>query len=121
ILTAAPGSTHGYDVVDHSTISSVLGGRQGFENLVATARAHGMGVLVDVVPNHMAVPTPASVNTALWSVLAQGPDSAYAPWFDVDWGADGRVLMPVLGRRLGAAMAAGELQVAHVTEPEHGL
>ena len=121
ILTAAPGSTHGYDVVDHSTVSATLGGREGFEDLVAAARDRDMGVIVDVVPNHMAVPTPASVNTALWSVLTHGPDSPYAQWFDVDWSDDAQVLMPVLGRRLGAAMNAGELQVAHVVEPEHDL
>ncbi|MGC0271588.1 malto-oligosyltrehalose synthase [Pseudactinotalea sp. Z1739] len=121
ILTAAPGSTHGYDVVDHSRISPALGGRNGLERLVAAARAREMGIVVDVVPNHMAAPTPASENAALWSMLTYGPDSDYAEWFDVDWAEDGQVLMPVLGRRLGAAMAAGELTVAHVDEPEHGL
>lgn len=121
ILTAAPGSTHGYDVVDHSRVSATLGGREGFERLVSAARERDMGVIVDLVPNHMAVPTPASLNTALWSVLTHGQESAYAQWFDVDWGEDAQVLMPVLGRRLGAAMNAGELQVAHVDEPENGL
>ncbi|HLS24919.1 MAG TPA: malto-oligosyltrehalose synthase [Beutenbergiaceae bacterium] len=121
ILTAAPGSTHGYDVVDHTRVSDVLGGRAGFEWLVRAARRRGMGVIVDVVPNHMAVPTPASLNSALWSVLTDGPTSPFAQWFDVDWGEDGQVLMPVLGRRVGAAMAEGELQVAQVHEPEHGL
>src|SRR5690625_3360970 len=62
ILTAAPGSTHGYDVVDHPRVSDVLGGRAGFEWLVRAARRRGMGVIVDVGPNHMAEPTPASLN-----------------------------------------------------------
>ncbi len=121
ILTAAPGSTHGYDVVDHTTLSPVLGGREGFEQLVATARAAGMGIIVDVVPNHMAVPTPASVNAALWSVLAQGQNSPYADFFDVEWGDEGTVLMPVLGQRLGTVLANGELSVQYPDEPEHGL
>ena len=78
VLQAAPGSTHGYDVVDHSRISDVMGGREGLESLAAAAHARGMGVVVDVVPNHMAVPTPAWHNRALWSVLEHGPDSPYA-------------------------------------------
>ena len=121
ILAAAPGSTHGYDVVDHSRISDVLGGRPGFEHLVQAARSRDMGIVVDVVPNHMAAPTPASLNSALWSLLTDGPTSPYARWFDVEWGEEDKVLMPVLGRRLGAAMADGELTVSHVEEPEHGL
>src|SRR5919112_2588604 len=78
VLQAAPGSTHGYDVVDHSRISDSLGGREGLERLAAAAHARGMGVVVDVVPNHMAVPTPAWHNRALWSVLKDGPQSPYA-------------------------------------------
>lgn len=110
VLTAAPGSTHGYDVVDHQQVSPVLGGRPGLERLSARAREAGLGLVVDVVPNHMAVPTPVWHNRALWSVLAHGPDSPYAAWFDVDWSAgDGALLMPVLGRRLGAVLAAEEL------------
>ena len=73
-----------------------------FHRLSDTARALGLGVVVDVVPNHMAVPTPASLNAALWSVLRDGPASPYARWFDVDWAAQERaMLMPVLGRRIG--------------------
>ena len=121
ILAAAPGSTHGYDVVDHSRISDVMGGREGFEHLVGAAREHGMGIVVDVVPNHMAVPTPASLNKALWSVLAEGPESPYASWFDVDWSGEASVLMPMLGRRVGAAMADGEITVTRLDEPELGI
>ena len=70
----------------------------------------GMGVVVDVVPNHMAVPTPASLNAALWSVLRDRPASPYARWFDVDWAAQERaMLMPVLGRRIGEVVADGEI------------
>jgi (1->4)-alpha-D-glucan 1-alpha-D-glucosylmutase len=64
------------------------------------------------VPNHMAVPTPASQNAALWSVLRDGPASSYAHWFDVEWGAQERaILMPVLGRRIGDVVADGEITV----------
>jgi len=112
ILRAAPGSTHGYDVVDHEEISPALGGRAAFERLAAAAHAAGLGLVVDVVPNHMAVPTPVWHNRALWSVLAHGPESPYASWFDVDWTAgDGALLMPVLGNRVGTVLAAGELTV----------
>lgn len=117
VLAAAPGSTHGYDVVDHRRISAVLGGRPGLESLAEAAHARGMGVVVDVVPNHMAVPTPAWHNHALWSVLTHGPDSPYAHWFDIDLGSSDGVLMPVLGRRIGAVLAAGELTLDHVVLP----
>ena len=80
ILAANPGSTHGYDVVDHSRISPDLGGPDGFAALVETLHHHGMGAVVDVVPNHMAVPTPEWRNAALWSVLRLGPASPYASW-----------------------------------------
>lgn len=118
VLTAAPGSTHGYDVVDHDAISPVLGGREAFDRLAATAREHGLGLVVDIVPNHMAVPTPVWHNRALWSVLAQGPESPFAPWFDVDWSAgEGALLMPVLGRRIGAVLADGELTLEEAQIP----
>ncbi|HEU4910607.1 MAG TPA: malto-oligosyltrehalose synthase [Actinomycetes bacterium] len=110
VLQAAPGSTHGYDVVDHSHLNDELGGADGFHRLSAAARALGMGVVVDVVPNHMAVPTPARLNAVLWSVLRTGPASPYARWFDVDWAAQERaLLMPVLGRRIGEVVADGEI------------
>ena len=103
ILTAAPGSTHGYDVVDHRRVSAVMGGREQLEALAAEADAHGMGVVVDIVPNHMAVPTPGWHNLPLWSVLREGPDSPYAAWFDLS--LDEPILMPILGKRIGAVLA----------------
>lgn len=121
ILTAAPGSTHGYDVVDHDEISPVLGGEPALRRLADTAHAAGLGLVLDIVPNHMAVPTPAWHNKALWSVLAEGPESPYASWFDVDWSAGaGDVLMPVLGDRIGSVLASGELHLEHEVVPGQG-
>ncbi|MGO1316993.1 MAG: malto-oligosyltrehalose synthase [Cellulomonadaceae bacterium] len=118
VLEAAPGSTHGYDVVDHTRISAVMGGREGLERLATAAHEVGLGLILDIVPNHMAVPTPAWHNRALWSVLAHGPDSPYADWFDVDWSSgEGSLLMPVLGARIGDVLAAGELSVAQIEVP----
>ncbi|MFE6403822.1 malto-oligosyltrehalose synthase [Streptomyces alboflavus] len=100
VLEAVPGSTHGYDVVDHARVRAELGGEDGLRALSDTARAAGLGLVVDIVPNHMAA-VPRH-NRALWEVLREGPDSPYARWFDIDWEAgDGKVLLPVLGRRLG--------------------
>jgi (1->4)-alpha-D-glucan 1-alpha-D-glucosylmutase len=97
ILTAAKGSTHGYDVVDHSKIDADLGGARGFAALSRTFAKAGIGIVVDVVPNHMAIPVPEYQNGALWSVLREGRGSSFANWFDIDWDAEGdRILMPVL-------------------------
>ncbi|GAU67021.1 putative maltooligosyltrehalose synthase [Streptomyces sp. NBRC 110611] len=103
VLEAVPGSTHGYDVVDHTAVRSELGGEPGLRALAATARAHGLGLIVDIVPNHMAVPEPMTLNGPLWGVLRDGPASPYARWFDVDWdgGHGGRLLLPVLHGRIG--------------------
>jgi (1->4)-alpha-D-glucan 1-alpha-D-glucosylmutase len=97
ILGAGIGSTHGYDVVDHSKIDAQLGGAKGFAALRKAFAAAGIGIIVDVVPNHMAIPVPEYLNKALWSVLGEGQQSSHAAWFDIDWDAeDGRILMPVL-------------------------
>lgn len=112
ILQAAPGSMHGYDVVDHSRLSEPAGGRPAFDRLSASLADHRMGAIADVVPNHVAVPTPARLNKALWSVLRDGPGSPYAEWFDVDWGSGNQpLLMAVLGHRIGKVLADGELAV----------
>ncbi|MGW4505191.1 malto-oligosyltrehalose synthase [Streptomyces sp. NPDC004436] len=98
VLEAAPGSTHGYDVTDHSRVRAELGGEAGLRALAATARAHGLGLVLDIVPNHMAVPAPLRLNRPLWEVLREGPDSPYARWFDIDWEAGGgQVVLPLLG------------------------
>lgn len=98
ILTAGEGSTHGYDVTDPTTISAELGGPEGFQSLVEKARSAGLGVIVDIVPNHVGVDVP-SQNTWWWDLLTHGRESAYASYFDVDWtlDPDGRIVLPVLG------------------------
>lgn len=102
VLEAVPGSGHGYDVVDHSAVRAELGGEEGLRALSRTARSHGLGLILDIVPNHMAVPTPARLNGPLWEVLRDGPASPYARWFDIDWSEHGgKVLLPVLAGRLG--------------------
>ncbi|MFD3517511.1 malto-oligosyltrehalose synthase [Streptomyces sp. NPDC058657] len=112
VLEAVPGSTHGYDVVDHTRVREELGGEEGLRALARTARAHGLGLVLDIVPNHMAVPAPEHLNGPLWEVLRDGPASRYARWFDVDWeGGGGKVLLPVLGGRLG-----DELEHLHVED-----
>lgn len=113
ILESVPGSRHGYDVLDHTRVDQSRGGREGFDRLVEAAHAAGLGVVVDVVPNHMALPRPAHLNAPLWSLLREGRDSPYAAWFDVDWDADDdRILMPVLGVPAREALANGELSLA---------
>jgi (1->4)-alpha-D-glucan 1-alpha-D-glucosylmutase len=112
VLQPVPGSAHGYDVVDHSRLNREAGGEPAFRQLVSELHDVGMGVVVDVVPNHMAVPTPAWLNAQLWSVLRDGPGSPYAGWFDVDWSVPSHaLLMPVLGSRIGQVLAASELRL----------
>jgi (1->4)-alpha-D-glucan 1-alpha-D-glucosylmutase len=97
ILTAASGSGHGYDVIDPTTVSAELGGPEGLERLSAAARARGMGLVVDIVPNHVGVDKPEQ-NPWWWDVLRYGQSSAYAPFFDIDWElGDGRIVLPLLG------------------------
>ncbi|MFI2506435.1 malto-oligosyltrehalose synthase [Streptomyces sp. NPDC018972] len=107
VLEAVPGSLHGYDVVDHTRVREELGGEEGLRELARTAREHGLGLVLDIVPNHMAM-SPRH-NRALWEVLREGPASPYARWFDIDWEAQGgQVLLPVLGGPLG--QEAGHLK-----------
>jgi (1->4)-alpha-D-glucan 1-alpha-D-glucosylmutase len=96
VLQAEAGSSHGYDVVDHSAIDAERGGRAGFEILVRRARSLGLGVLVDIVPNHVGVGSPEA-NPWWWDVLTYGRSSRHAAAFDVDWqfGSD-KIRIPVL-------------------------
>jgi (1->4)-alpha-D-glucan 1-alpha-D-glucosylmutase len=113
VLAPTPGSTHGYDVVSHDYLNEELGGSAGFDRLTTVLRDRGLGAVVDVVPNHMATPTPAWLNHPWWLLLRDGQESDHAEWFDVDWSVEGgKVLVPVLGQQLGAVLAAGELSVA---------
>jgi (1->4)-alpha-D-glucan 1-alpha-D-glucosylmutase len=112
-LLAARGSTHGYDVVDHNRLSPALGGEAAFDQLAAAARAHGMGLLVDFVPNHMGI---GPDNPWWMDVLENGPSSVYAPYFDIDWKPlkdelDNKVLVPVLGDQFGDVLERGELKL----------
>jgi len=122
ILQAGPDSTHGYDVVDPTRISGTLGGDAGFRRLVDAARERGLGLVVDIVPNHMATAGPA--NPWWWDLLTHGPASRYAGYFDVDWhspaaAGEGKVLLGVLGDRYGRELEAGALAVAR--EGESGV
>ena len=121
-LQAAPGSAHGYDVVDHTTLNRELGGQQAFDRMAAACRAAGLGIVLDLVPNHMAVSEPESQNAPWWSLLQLGPDSPYADWFDVDWdGADnpGKVLVPVLGAPLDEVVGDLELLEDRIRYYDH--
>lgn len=98
ILTAVPGSTHGYDVTDPTVVAAELGGPEGLARLGAAARGRGMGLVVDIVPNHGGV-DPIAHAPWWWDVLRHGRESTYAHFFDIDWSADpdGRIALPILG------------------------
>ncbi len=112
LLTARAGSTHGYDIVDHNTINPELGGEEALRRLVAELRAHGMGLILDIVPNHMGV---GGNDNAWWlDVLEWGRASPYADYFDIDWDPPdpslrGRMLAPFLGSSYGECLERGEL------------
>lgn len=97
LLRSAEGSTHGYDTVDHAHIDEARGGREGFDRFVAALHEHGLGLVLDLVPNHMGVDDPSAARW-WWDVLQHGRDSAHAAAFDVDWeNGSGKVRLPVLG------------------------
>jgi len=105
VLEAVPGSQHGYDITDHSRIRAELGGEEGFRALAKRLRGRGLGIVLDIVPNHMAVPQNLPLNEKLWAVLRDGRDSPHAVWFDIDWAAhDGRMLLPVLSGPLESCL-----------------
>ncbi len=111
ILAAQPGSTHGYDLVDPSRIDPALGGDAGFEAFARTAHAAGLGIMVDIVPNHMGVAGPAN---RWWDdVLLHGADSPHARVFDIDWDADPgrRLRLPILGESIDEARDAGHFEL----------
>jgi len=107
ITVARSGSTHGYDVVDPTRINPELGGEPAFRSLVAALRAHGVGIIIDIVPNHMGV---AGGENAWWNdVLARGEASPYARFFDIDWRE--QLVLPVLGEPLSAVLASGAIRL----------
>ncbi len=114
-LKARPGSTHGYDIIDHSSLNPEIGGMDDFKNFVAALKQHGMGHILDLVPNHMGV---MGSDNAWWlDVLENGQTSVYAEFFDIDWeplkeDLRGKVLLPILGDRYGAVLERGELKLS---------
>ena len=107
ITTARKGSLHGYDVVDPTRVNPELGGEEGLRALVAELQRHGMGLIIDIVPNHMGI---AGGENAWWNdVLALGKASAYADFFDIDW--KNKLLLPFLGEPLPEALQHGALEL----------
>ncbi len=113
ILKARPGSTHGYDTVDPTQINPELGGLEGFERFAAAIEAAGMGLLLDIVPNHMGV---GGADNPWWlAVLEWGELSPLADTFDIDWerlGAHGKLVAPFLGAQYGEVLEKGDLKLS---------
>jgi (1->4)-alpha-D-glucan 1-alpha-D-glucosylmutase len=114
VLQAAAGSTHGYDVVDPGRVSTELGGELGFTKAREALAARGLGLVLDVVPNHMSIA--GTSNQWWWDVLENGPASHYAAHFDVDWspGAsvkENRIVLPILGERYAEAVEQGKIRL----------
>src|SRR5436309_727402 len=113
-LQANAGSTHGYDVLDHSRVSRELGGDEAHERLCETLGRNGLGQILDIVPNHMSIAS--RENVWWWDVLENGQSSRYATYFDVDWRPPEQklrdtVLMPILGDHYGREVQAGHVQL----------
>ena len=111
-LRSRPGSMHGYDIIDHHHLDPEIGTPEDYEHFVTALHQHGMGQILDVVPNHMGI---MSADNAWWlEVLENGEASTYAEFFDIDWyplkdELQGKVLVPVLGDQYGTVLDAGEL------------
>jgi (1->4)-alpha-D-glucan 1-alpha-D-glucosylmutase len=110
-LQAAPGSMHGYDVVDQEKVNEELGGEEGHKQFCARLKELGLGQVLDIVPNHMAL---GRQNRYWWDVLENGPSSRYATWFDIDWNSSevklqNKVLIPVLGDQYGRVLTSGKI------------
>jgi (1->4)-alpha-D-glucan 1-alpha-D-glucosylmutase len=120
-LKARPGSTHGYDIVDHNQLNPELGDESAFRDMVSAFRNNGLGQVLDFVPNHMGV---GGADNPWWlDVLEWGPASEYARWFDIDWDPDRRylhdkLLVPLLGDQYGAVLESGQLVLRF--DPETG-
>jgi (1->4)-alpha-D-glucan 1-alpha-D-glucosylmutase len=119
ILTARPGSVHGYDIVDPGHLNPELGSEAEAIAFATGLRQHGLDLVVDVVPNHLCIW--GSANRFWNDVLENGPSSPYSRWFDVDWAPpkpdlEAKVLLPVLGDQFGRILEAGEIRIAY----QHG-
>ena len=117
-LQASPGSMHGYDVVDHQKLNEELGGEEGHKRFCQRLKELGLGQVLDIVPNHMAL---GPDNRYWWDVLENGPSSQYATWFDIDWHPaevklQNKVLIPVLGDQYGRILSAGQIKLEHQAE-----
>lgn len=115
VTRARPGSRHGYDVVDPTRVSGELGGEEGLIGLAERLHEHDMGLILDIVPNHMAV---HADNAWWWSVLELGVKSPYAAWFDINWQAAdpqlrGKVMAPFLARPYAESLANGDIRLAY--------
>ena len=114
-LRARPGSTHGYDIIDHNKLNPEIGTDEDFERFVSALHKHGMGQILDIVPNHMGV---MGSDNAWWlDVLENGQASDYAGFFDIDWDPlkdelQGKLLVPILGDQYGTVLDNGELKLA---------
>jgi len=107
-------SLHGYEISDHNKLNAAIGSREEYDGWIAELDAHGMGQLLDFVPNHMGIAEP--LNQWWMDVLENGPSSMYAPYFDIDWhplksDLRGKVLLPILSDQYGRVLERGELQV----------
>lgn len=115
-LKARPGSTHGYDIIDHGQLNPELGGEEAFARLSDALKKHDLGLILDFVPNHMGV---GHADNAWWlDVLEWGKDSPYAQAFDIDWDAvpfrhNPGVLLPILGKPYGEALQSGEIELKY--------
>jgi len=120
-LQAAPGSMHGYDVVDHEKLNEELGGEDGHLRFCRRLQELELGQVLDIVPNHMAI---GPENRYWWDVLENGPSSRFATWFDIDWHSaevklQNKVLIPVLGDQYGRILSAGQIKVEQDTKLFH--
>jgi len=115
-LMARPGSMHGYDVTDHTRLNPEIGDEQSFLKMSDALRAHNMGLIADVVPNHMCITHPS--NVWWWDVLENGPSSPFARYFDIEWHPPkaelvNKVLLPVLGDQYGRVLENKEIQIVY--------
>jgi (1->4)-alpha-D-glucan 1-alpha-D-glucosylmutase len=108
ILQSTLGSDHGYDTTDVTRVDQDRGGSMALVRLMTSARSAGLGVVIDIVPNHLGIERPIE-NPAWWDVLQLGPESPYAVWFDIDW-SRGKIVVPILGDDAQLSVVDGELR-----------